>query len=73
MGKEMSVGVHMQKLDDIVVSDDTATAGFWEGLGGNDLPVVVGVIVTISSHLLTCEKVSLKTFVKSSSVTNLGC
>lgn len=47
------IGVYMAELDDIVMSNNTTTAGFGKGLRGKDLPVVVGVGMTVSSHLLT--------------------
>lgn len=42
----------MEELEDIVVPDEAAAAGFREGLGGDDLPVVVDVFVSVASDLL---------------------
>lgn len=35
------------------MTDDAAAASLGKGLGWDDLPVVVGIIVTIASDLLT--------------------
>ncbi len=53
MRKKVCLGVDMQELDDILVSHNSSTTSGWECLGGDNLPVVVGVIMTITSHLLT--------------------
>lgn len=51
---ENGLGVDVQKLNDVLVSDDTATTGFGEGLGRNDLPLIICVFVAVTSDLLTC-------------------
>jgi hypothetical protein len=43
----------MEELDDVIVADDAATTSFRKGLGRYDAPVVVGIVVAISSDLLT--------------------
>lgn len=53
MGKEMRVGVDVQKLNNVVVPNNTATACFGKGFRRNNLPMVVGIIVAISRDLLT--------------------
>lgn len=55
MGEENSVGVDMKKLDEIVMLDDAATTSLGESFGRQNLPVVVGVIVAVPSHLLACH------------------
>lgn len=51
--EEDGLSVDVQELDNIVVADDTATPSLRKGLGGNDLPVVVRVGVTVTGNLLT--------------------
>jgi hypothetical protein len=53
MGKEVAVGVDMEELDEIVMSDNSATTSGRKGLGWDDLPVVVAVRMSVASHLLT--------------------
>ena len=53
MSKEMRLGVDVQKLDNIVVPNYTATACLGKSFGRNDLPMVVGIIVAITRDLLT--------------------
>ena len=50
----------MQKLDDVVVSDDPPSTGLGQLLGGDDLPVVVRVIVRIACDLLPCGSEAFK-------------
>jgi hypothetical protein len=52
--QQVGLRVDMQKLDDIVVTDDTASSAFGDLPGRNDLPVVVGIVVRVTSDLLTC-------------------
>ena len=47
--------VDVRTLDHIIVADDATTTGLRKRLGGNDLPVVVGVVVAITGDLLTCS------------------
>ena len=51
MGEEVALGARMEKLDDIVVANNTTTASFREGFCWDDNPEVVGVIMGITSHL----------------------
>lgn len=53
VSKEICLGVDMEKLDNIFIAHDTATASFRESLGRDDCPVVVRIIVSVSSNLLT--------------------
>lgn len=53
--EEERVGVDVQELDHVVVPDDTPSPSFGDGFGGNDLPVVVSVVVAVSRHLLACK------------------
>lgn len=43
----------MEELDDVVVAHNATTASLRKRLGGNDSPVVVGIVVAITSDLLT--------------------
>jgi hypothetical protein len=60
MCQEVRVGGHVQELDDILVTNDAATACFWEGLGRDDLPMVVRVIMAVPGDLLTYRSMSEK-------------
>jgi hypothetical protein len=53
MSEKMRLGIDMQKLNNIVMPDDTATACLGKGFCWNNLPVVVGIGVAISGDLLT--------------------
>lgn len=57
MSEEMRIGIHMQKLNNIVMSDNATTACFRERLCRNDLPMIVGVVVTVPSQLLTYRNI----------------
>ena len=52
MGHKERVGLSVEKLDDIVVADDPSTAGLRKGLGRDDDPVVVFILVGIARDLL---------------------
>ena len=52
MRHEVSLSVDMQQLDDILVTDNTATTSLGKSLGGNDLPEVVGIVVPVAGNLL---------------------
>ena len=49
----MSIGLDVQELNNIIVTDDAATTGRWDRLGRDDLPVIVCVIVGVARDLLT--------------------
>lgn len=51
--KKECLSVYMQELNDIVVTNDTTATCLGKCLGGDDLPFVIGVVVSVSSHLLT--------------------
>lgn len=53
MSEEVRLGVHVKQLDDILIADDAAAASLWESFGRDDLPEVVGVIVSVPGNLLT--------------------
>ena len=52
MRHEIRLAVHVQKLDDIVVADNTATTGLRQRFSGDDLPLVVAVVVPVGGNLL---------------------
>ena len=52
MGNEMGQRVNVEQLDNILMTDDTAATGLRQGFRWNNLPVVVRIVVPISSHLL---------------------
>lgn len=53
MSEKVRVGINVQKLDNVVIPDDTATTGLGKSFCWDNLPVVVGIIVSISRDLLT--------------------
>lgn len=53
MSEEVRLGVHVKQLDDILIADDATAASLWESFGRDDLPEVVGVIVSVPGNLLT--------------------
>ena len=57
VGHQVRVRVDMQELDDIVLTDNSTSTGFWDFLGRDDLPVVVGIIMRVCSDLLACARV----------------
>ena len=54
MCHEVGLRVDVQQLNDVVVVNDTTATSLGQGFGGNNLPIVVGVVMTIASDLLTC-------------------
>lgn len=52
MGKEISLGIDMKKLNNIFIAHNPSTAGFGKRLGGNYFPEIVGIVMPISSNLL---------------------
>lgn len=42
----------MEELDDVVVADNPSSTSLWKSLSGNDHPVVVLILVGITSNLL---------------------
>jgi hypothetical protein len=58
VGQKYCLAVHMQKLDDVFITDNTTSSGFWESFCGDDLPDVVCIVVCVSSYLLACSLVS---------------
>ena len=49
----------MEKLNDVVMADDPSTSGLRESLGGNDDPVVVFILMGVTSDLLALAADSL--------------
>lgn len=47
----------MQKLNNIFVANDATATSFREGFGRKNLPMVVRVVMAISSDLLACRSV----------------
>ena len=54
MSQENGLSVDMKKLDNILVSNNTPTTGLRECLGGNNLPFIVRIFMTVAGNLLTC-------------------
>jgi hypothetical protein len=52
--QQVGLRVDVEKLDDIVMTDDTASSAVGDLPGRNDLPVVVGIVVRVTGDLLTC-------------------
>jgi len=52
MSKKVALSVNMKKLDNIFVADNSAAACLRKCLSGNDLPVVVSVIMAVTGDLL---------------------
>lgn len=53
VGKQVALGLGVEELDGILVANDAATTSSWQGLCRDDLPEVVGVVVGVTSDLLT--------------------
>lgn len=53
MGEQVALSLGVEELDGILVTNDATTTGSWQGLGGDDLPPVVGVVVGVTGDLLT--------------------
>ena len=47
------VGSSVEELDDIVMAHDPSTSSLRESLGGDDDPVVVLILMRVTSDLLT--------------------
>ncbi len=57
--------VNVQKLDDVIVADNTTATSLWERLGGDDLPVVVRVLMAVASDLLACRTIRTASTIRS--------
>lgn len=57
--EEVSLGGDMKQLDHVIVTDESTSACFWKRLRGNDLPVIIGVCMLVSSDLLSYGRISL--------------
>ncbi len=53
MCQKMGLGIDVEKLYNVVVTNNASVARFWQGLSWNDLPMIIGVIMRITSDLLT--------------------
>jgi hypothetical protein len=53
MSEKKRLGVDVFELDDVVVSDNSASAGIRDFFGRENLPIVVGVVVRVTCDLLT--------------------
>lgn len=53
VGEQVALGLGVEELNGILVTNDAATTGSWQSLGGDDLPEVVGVVVGVTGDLLT--------------------
>ena len=58
MGHQVGLRVDVKKLDNVLMAHDAAATSLGESLGWDNLPVVVGVIVTVASDLLTYDSFS---------------
>ena len=52
--QQKGLRVDMKKLNDVVMTNNAASTCFRERLGGDNLPEVVRVIVSITGNLLPC-------------------
>lgn len=50
--KKVTLGANMEKLDGILVANYATTSGLGDGLGGDDLPLVVKILVWVTCNLL---------------------
>ena len=53
VGHEERVGPSVEELDDIVMADNSSTASLRESLSGDDDPVIVLILMGVTSDLLT--------------------
>ena len=58
MREEVSLGGNVQKLDHVIVTHQSTTACVRKGLRGDDLPMVIGVRMLVTSNLLPCRRIS---------------
>lgn len=72
MCHEESLCIDMEELDDVLVTNNATTASFREGFGRDDLPLIVGIIMTISGNLLSYTEVSHCSSLDNQWLTNLG-
>ena len=56
VSKKVALCIDVEKLEYILVAHNTAASCFGQSLGGNNFPVVVGIVVTISGNLLTLRR-----------------
>jgi hypothetical protein len=55
VGEEVRLCVHVQKLDNIFVTHNPSATSLGERFSGNNLPVVVGVVMAVTSNLLAWD------------------
>lgn len=51
--EEMGLGVDVEEANNVVMADNSSASLLRKGLSGDDLPVVVGVVVAVTRDLLT--------------------
>jgi len=74
VGKKVTLCIDVEELEYILVAHDTAASCFGQSFGGNNFPVVVGIVVAISSNLLSLRRRNQQTNRKErKSVFHLGC
>lgn len=56
MSQKQGLRVDVEELNSIFVANNATTSSFWKRLGGNDLPKVIGIVVSISSDLLSYRR-----------------
>ena len=59
VGYQKRVGLEVEKLNDVVMTDDPSTSGLRESLGRNDDPIVVFILMGVTSDLLALAADSL--------------
>jgi len=52
MRKEVALSTDMEELNGVVMSYNAAASGFWKGLRGNNLPLVIEIFVRVTGDLL---------------------
>lgn len=52
VGEQVGVGVDVEELNNILVPHNAAATGLRKGFSGDDTPVVVGVVMSITGNLL---------------------
>lgn len=55
MCHEVSLRVNVKELNDIAVANNATLSGLWDSLSWDDLPDIIGVIVSIASNLLAYD------------------
>ena len=53
MAKEIALSADMEQLNGILVADNASTSSLWKSLCGDNLPLVIEILVWVTSDLLT--------------------